>query len=213
MRKCVDSLRFNCPANGTTHERLQQPTGPESSPARLYFLKPSNLDAVASLQSKMVSAAVARRCAKSLRFNFNNDPSLSQRFGFSALIRGLSPCEGPARVSIRIAVIAGSPVLSHCSLSPPPRSLQHMPTHAAAQAHVIWNCMFPSLSLSLLSISHMHTCVCTPRTRFPFELSWQLSPPLFLLSAIQMKSTLYCLDRAGTCAGCERCVTSSSESH
>lgn len=32
-------------------------------------------------------------------------------------------------------------------------------------------------SLSPLSVSHMHTCACTPRTRFPFELSWQLSPP------------------------------------
>ncbi len=69
-------------------------------------------------------------------------------------------------------------------------SLQHMPTHAAAQAHVIWNCIFPSfsllslvhttLSLSPLSVSHMHTCACTPRTRFPFELNWQLSPPLLL---------------------------------
>lgn len=67
-----------------------------------------------------------------------------------------------------------------------PHSLQHMPTHAAAQAHVIWNCIFLSfspillshnplcLSLSPLSVSHMHTYVCTPRT------SWQLSSPLLL---------------------------------
>lgn len=165
MRKCVDSLRFNCPANGTTHEPLQQPTGPESSPARLYFLKPSNLDAVASLQSKMVSAAVARRCAKSLRFNFNNDPSLSQRFGFSALIRGLSPREGPARVSIRIAVIAGSPVLNHCSLSPPclSRSPSLPPTHAhprcsTSTCNLELHVPFP-LALAPIYLSHAYMCV------------------------------------------------------
>lgn len=37
-------------------------------------------------------------------------------------------------------------------------------------------------SLSPLSFSYIHTCACTPRTRFPFELSWQLSPPSPLLS-------------------------------
>lgn len=72
-------------------------------------------------------------------------------------------------------------------------------------------------SLSPLSVSHMHTCACTPRTRFPFELSWQLSPPLsspppplslsfFLLSAIQIKNTLYCLDRDETCAALQRAL-------
>lgn len=87
------------------------------------------------------------------------------------------------------------------ALSSFPRLLQHMPTHAAALAHVIWNCIFSSLPLSPLSVSRMHTCACTPRTRFPFELSWQLSPaplsspsssssPFFLLSAIQMKNML-----------------------
>lgn len=130
----------------------------------------------------MVSVAVARRCAKPLRFNFNNDPSLSQRFGFSALIRWLSPREGPARVSIRIAVIAGSPILNHRSLSPPCLSCSPSlpPTHAHPRCSTSacnLELHVPFLSLWLLSISHMHTCACTPRTRFPFELSWQLSPP------------------------------------
>lgn len=43
--------------------------------------------------------------------------------------------------------------LNRRSLSSLLRSLQHMPTHAAAQAHVIWNCIFPSLSHSYLSFT------------------------------------------------------------
>lgn len=94
-----------------------------------------------------------------------------------------------------------------------PHLLQHMPTHTAPQAHVIWNCIFPSFSLLSLSCpSHLallsvsHTCAGTLKTRFPFEMSLQLSPSsgplslLFIPSAIQIKTMLYCLDWEETCA-------------
>lgn len=69
-----------------------------------------------------------------------------------------------------------------------------------------------SLPLAPLSVSHMHTCACTPRTRFPFELSWQLSPAplsspsssssLFppLPTAIQMKKRLLSRQQWNLCS-------------
>lgn len=114
-------------------------------------------------------------------------------------------------------------LLNHCSPSlllsafhTLPHSLQHMPTHAAARAHVIWNCIFPSFSLlslshTTLSFSLLYLSLTCTHVRVPrgpdSHLNWAgtsvlLSSSLsfFILSAIQIKSTLYCLDRDETCA-------------
>lgn len=78
-------------------------------------------------------------------------------------------------------------LLNHCSLLSPsasrtlPHSLQHMPTHAAAQAHVIWNSIFPSLSLLslprttlILSLLYLSlTCIHVHAPRGPdSHLNW-----------------------------------------
>lgn len=105
-----------------------------------------------------------------------------------------------------------------------PHLLQHMPTHAAPQAHVIWNCIFPVLlsSVSLariqppLSVFHLSsrrsfTCIdvaaCTLETRFSLERSWlppalpSSSALLFVLMpcAVQIKRTFYCTNFEEAC--------------
>ena len=175
-----------------------------------------------------------KQCCTISSLNFNNNTRWSSVWFFSFNLLRMKKKKNPHYVK-------HSNSHTHCRAESPsspqsllsrslsafhtlPHSLQHMPTHAAAQAHVIWNCIFPFPSLSPLSVSHMHTCACTPRTRFPFELSWQLGPPLLLLLLLspslsflsfllqfKIKSTLYCLDRDETCASQAEHIMSSSE--
>lgn len=144
-----------------------------------------------------------------LHFSFNNNTS----FTFNLLVfphDDPTYCQThrfmralPGRISIIPTLVPQS------ALSSFPRLLHHMPTHATAQAHVIWNCIFSSLPP--LSVSHMPTCACTPRTRLPFELSWQLSPaplsspssspsPFSPLSSIQMKNMLLSRQQWNLCS-------------
>lgn len=154
----------------------------------------------------MVSAAVARRCteiedtAKTLlhhhSLNFNNKMSLYPCLpsSFNLLFRALVwPCEYPTLCQTRRLTYTrcqarspSSPLsLSFLFLSLPftlsRAPLQHMPTHAAAQAHVIWNCILPSFShslyLSYLSLTYIH--VHAPWGS-DSHLSLQIRPPLLL---------------------------------
>lgn len=107
-----------------------------------------------------------------LVFSFNlppsphEDPTLCQTHQFTHSL--------PGRISI-ISTLFPQSLLLSLSLSPfhtLPHSLQHMPTHAAAQAHVIWNCIFPSFSLlslphTTLSLSPLYLSLTCIHVRVP----------------------------------------------
>lgn len=90
--------------------------------------------------------------------------------------------------------------------------LQHMPTHAAAQAHVIWNCISPSFSLlsrsgslspclSYLSLTYIHVHVPwrSDSERVDQASSPSLSLSLFFLQ-FKLRTHFIASTIEGTCA-------------